>query len=391
MSDKQNKQLVYMDHSATTPVDKRVADVVYETMLRHWGNPSSKYTRGGEAKVILEQARERVAEMLHATPAEVYFMSGGTEADNLALYGVMYRAREKGVSETLVTTAFEHSAVLKTAEFLKKEGFHVVFLPIDKGGFVDLDVLEHELKKGVSLVSVMHVNNEIGTIQPIETIGRLCQDYGSLFHTDAVQSFGKLPIDAGSVHADLLSCSSHKIYGPKGVGALFVRKGLNLRSFARGGGQEKGVRTGTENMPGIAGFGEAVQLCFEEMKTENDRLGKLRDRLWSGLQEKIEGEVLLNGSMENRLGANLNIAFPGLEGESLLMSLDMDGIAVSTGSACSSGSDKPSHVLLALGLDERTAQSSLRLTLGRSTTEEDIAYVIEKLSGHVNRFRAMAF
>ncbi len=384
-------QLIYLDNSATTPVDERVARRVYDAILNEWGNPSSRYAKGREAKDALDEARSNVASLMYAQPEQVFFTSGGTEADNLALIGVMRQAKKDGRGSHLITSQFEHSAVLKAAGFLEEEGFEVTYLPITEDGFVTPDALKQALREDTVLVSVMHINNEIGTIQPITQLASVAHEGGAWFHTDAVQSFGKEEVDVDGMGLDLVSVSSHKIYGPKGVGALYIGRQVKLEPRALGGGQEQGVRTGTENMPGIIGFGEAVRICSVKIHTEQPRLAKLRDRLWEQLQEHVEGEVKLNGSLSNRLGANLNVAFPDVEGESLLLSLDMDGIAVSTGSACSSGSTKPSHVLTSIGLDDQTAQSSLRLTLGRSTTEKDVDFVAQRLAAHVKRFRDMAF
>ncbi len=388
---KEQKKLIYLDHSATTPVDPMVAEVVKTTMLEKWGNPSSLYAKGGEAKLVLENAREQVASLLNAQPENVFFTSGGTEADNLALFGIMRMARENGTGSHLITTQFEHSAIMKTAAKLEKEGFDVTYLSSDHDGFINLQELKDSITDQTALVSIMHINNEIGTIQPIRECAEICREAGVLFHTDAVQSFGKIPVDVGNWPIDLVSVSSHKIYGPKGVGAIYIRSGIAIEPVARGGGQERNIRTGTENMPGIAGFGEAVRICSEKIKTENNHLTDLRNKMLTDIRELVDGIVQVNGSLENRLGANLNLSFPGVEGESLLLALDLDGIAVSTGSACSSGSTKPSHVLTSIGLDDRTAQSSIRITLGRSSNEEDLHFTAERIADHVNRFRAMAF
>ncbi len=386
-----SQKLIYMDHSATTPVDERVAKKVYDAMLEGWGNPSSRYAKGQAAKEAREEARTHVAKLLHAPAECVFFTSGGTEADNLALIGVMQQAKKDGRGNHLITSSFEHSAILKAAAYLEEEGFEVTYLPISADGFVEPDELKKAMRKDTVLVSVMHINNEIGTIQPIKELAAVAHENGAWFHTDAVQSFGKEAIYVKEMGLDLVSVSSHKIYGPKGVGALYYSEAVKLQPRALGGGQEKGIRTGTENMPGIIGFGEAVRLCSELIATEQVEIAKLRDRLWDKLQDILGDGVRLNGNLEHRLGANLNVSFPEVEGESLLLSLDMDGIAVSTGSACSSGSTKPSHVLTAINLDAQTAQSSLRLTLGRSTTEEDVDFVAERLAMHVKRFRDMAF
>ncbi|MBZ0263299.1 cysteine desulfurase [bacterium] len=385
------KRFIYLDHSATTPIDPRVVRKMTEVLTEKWGNPSSLHQKGREAKIVLEEAREKIASMLACNSESITFTSGGTEADNLAVFGVMFHAEKHGKGKHLITSAVEHSAIAKSAAYLEKEGFQITRLPVDSKGFVDPDELRSAIKIDTVLVSIMHVNNEIGTIQPIGEMARICAEREILFHTDAVQSFGKIPLDVSELPIDLVSLSSHKIYGPKGVGAIYIRPGVELLPRTYGGGQEKDIRTGTENLPGIAGFGEAVAICSSEIVTENSRLEILRNQLLKLVMENIEGEVIVNGDLENRLGANLNLSFPAIEGESMLRSLDLDGIAASSGSACSSGSAKPSSVLLALGLDERTAQSSLRLSLGRSTTESDIKYTAERICYHANRLMALAF
>lgn len=388
---KNERPLVYLDHSATTPVDPRVAETVRDTLLNQWGNPSSRYKVGNDAKLVLETARERVAALINADPANVFFTSGGTEADNTTIFGVMRHAKANGRGNHLITTQIEHSAILKSAEKLETEGIRVTYLPVLSSGAVDLDALKNVISDDTVLVSVMHVNNEVGTIQPIEEIASICEAKNAYFHTDAVQSYGKVPIDVKNSGIKLLSASSHKIYGPKGVGFLYIHPDVELDSLVYGGGQEKQVRTGTENMPGIAGFGHAALLCAEEFEKETEELRKLRDDFFLQIKEKVSGEVILNGSMENRLHSNLNLQFPGVEAESLLLALDLDNIAVSTGSACSSGSTSPSHVLLAMGLNEHQAHASIRLSLGRSNTAEGLEYAAERIAYHVNRLREMAW
>ncbi|MDP8205894.1 MAG: cysteine desulfurase family protein [Candidatus Electryonea clarkiae] len=391
MKNKDSKKLIYMDHSATTPVDPRVAEIVSRTMLEQWGNPSSRYAKGNEAKLVLDGARQQVAGLLGADPGAIFFTSGGTEADNMAVIGTMMAAKKSGKGNHLITSDFEHSAISKSAQFLEEQGFRVTKLPVNPEGFVEPDRLIEAIRDDTALVNLMHVNNEIGTIQPISEFGAICRERGILFHTDAVQSFGKIPLDVSTMPLDLVSVSSHKIYGPKGIGALYIREGIEIEPRVYGGGQEDKVRTGTENMPGIAGFGEAVRICNELISTEQIELAELRNLLLESITESVKDDILINGSMESRLGANLNLSFPGIEGESLLLSLDIDGIAASSGSACSSGSTEPSPVLLALGLDKETAQSSIRLTLGRSNTREDILFVAERIGYHVNRLREFAF
>ncbi len=391
MSSREDKHpLVYLDHSATTPVDPDVAEIVKDTMINSWGNPSSKYKKGNDAKLILENAREQVANLLNANPKDIFFTSGGTEADNMAIMGVMAAAKKNNKGNHLIVSSIEHSAVLKTAEVLKAEGFDVTILPVNSNGFIEPETLKEAIKDETVLVSVMHINNEIGTIQPIEEMAKICNEKNVLFHVDAVQSFGKYAIDVKKMGLDLVSVSSHKIYGPKGVGALYVRLGINIEPRARGGGQEKGLRTGTENMPGIVGFGAAAELCSKEMNEDHVRIGELRNSFYNWIKEAVDGKIILNGSAENRFYANLNLQFPDVEAESVLLSLDLDNIAVSTGSACSTGTTKPSHVLTAIGLSEVEAHSSLRLTLGRSNSEDDLRYAAERIGFHVRRLRDMA-
>lgn len=388
---RKNKPFVYLDHSATTPVDPRVADAVHQAMIKGWGNPSSKYSKGSDAKLLLDKARQEVAGLINADPQEIFFTSGGTEADNLAVIGVMEQARKDGRGTHLITTSFEHSAILKAADHLEENGFTVTRLALNADGFITPDVLKAAITSDTVLVSIMHVNNEIGTIQPIRELAAICHESGILFHTDAVQSYGKVPIDVKMMNLDMVSMSSHKIYGPKGVGALYVKSGVPFASRQFGGGQESGVRTGTENMPGIVGFGAASAICAEEISSENQKMSILRNKLLTLIREGVDGEVLVNGSLENRLGANLNLRFPDVEGESLMLALDLDGIACSTGSACSSGSTKPSHVLSSIGLSGPDAHSSLRFTLGRTNDEKQIRYAAERIIHHVNKLRAMLF
>ncbi len=389
-TDERDTMTVYLDHSATTPVDPSVADVVRQTMLENWGNPSSKYKMGNSAKIVLQKAREQVAGLLNATADNLFFTSGGTEADNLAILGTMHLAREQGRGTHFITDAIEHSAVLKAAEELEKDGFTITVLPVTHEGMVDPDSLRSAITDETALVSIMQVNNEIGTIQPLQELVTIAKENGALFHTDAVQGFGKVELDVQTLPVDLVSVSSHKIYGPKGVGALYVREGVELSPRQFGGGQEQGIRTGTENTPGIAGFGAAAELSGSRMNDLATRIGALRNQLLNWIREEVDGDVLVNGSMENRIYINLNLQFPDVEAESLLVALDLDGIAVSTGSACSSGSTKPSHVLTAIGLTDEASHSSLRITLGRSSTEENLRYTARCIGKHVNRLREMA-
>lgn len=378
---------IYLDHSATTPVRKEVAEIMMEYLTEKFGNPSSIHSFGREAKEGLEKAREQVANALHADSREIIFTSGGTEADNLALLGTALQNSPKG--KHIITSAIEHHAVLHACEYLQKNGFRVTLLPVDEDGLVGLEDLRKAISDDTILISIMHANNEVGTIQPIAEIGALAREKGILFHTDAVQSLGKVRIDVDKLNIDLLSGSGHKIYGPKGVGFLYVRKGVRINPLTFGGRQERDFRAGTENIPGIVGLGKALELAEKEMDTEMPRLAQLRDQLIKGLQEKI-AHVKLNGHPNLRIATNVNLSFRFVEGESLLLLLDRQGIAASSGSACTSGSLDPSHVLLAMGLEHEVAHGSVRMTLGRDNTEEDIRYVLEQFPALVNRLREMS-
>ncbi len=378
---------IYMDHSATTPVAPEVLDAMLPYFEEKFGNASSLHSFGLEAKEALESSREKVAKLLGADPEEVIFTSGGTESDNLALKGIAYRNKEKG--KHIITTAIEHPAVLEVCRKLEKEGFEVTYLPVTKDGFVDLASLEEAIRKDTILISVMHANNEIGTIQPLEEIGKVAAEKDIYFHTDAVQTAGKIPANVNHLGVDLLSLSAHKLYGPKGVGALYIRKGTRMESIVQGGGHERGLRSGTENISGIVGLGRAAVLAEETMSAEADRLIKLRDHLAKLVLDKVK-EAWINGSMTKRLPSNLNFGFKYVEGESLLLFLDSKGIAVSTGSACSSHKLEPSHVLRALGLSPEECHGSLRITMGRSNTVEDVDYAGHSIEEAVERFRGIS-
>lgn len=379
---------VYLDHSATTPVDPEVAELMMTYYTEKYGNPSSVHSFGQEAKEGLEIAREQVAALIGAQANEITFTSGGTEADNLALLGSADALRKKG--KHIITSAVEHHAVLETCEYLAKNGFDLTVIPVDEEGFVDPQAVAQAIRPDTILISIMHANNEVGTIQPIAEIGKIAKERGVTFHVDAVQSLGKIPIDVKAMNIDLLTMSSHKIYGPKGVGALYSRKGIKLVPRVYGGGQEKKRRSGTENLPGIVGFGKACELAGKRMEEEEKRLKVLRDKLMDGILERID-YVKVNGPRgDKRLPNNVNVSIQYVEGESLLLSLDMMGIAASSGSACTSGSLDPSHVLLAMGLPHEIAHGSLRFSLGRQNTEEDIDYVLEQLPKIVERLRAMS-
>ncbi len=379
---------IYLDHSATTPVDLEVADLMMTYYTEKYGNPSSVHGFGREAKQALEEARRQVAELIGATPQEIIFTSGGTEADNLAILGTAEAMRKKG--KHLITSAIEHHAVLETCEYLAKNGFELTVIPVDAEGIVSVEDVRKAVRPDTILISVMHANNEVGAIQPIVEIGNLAKELGITFHVDAVQSLGKIPINVKEMNIDLLTVSSHKIYGPKGVGALYIRKGVRIVPLAHGGSQEKRRRSGTENTPGIIGFGKACELIGKRMAEESKLQTKLRDKLMNGIVERIE-YVKVNGPTgEKRLSNNVNVSIRFVEGESLLLSLDMLGIAASSGSACTSGSLDPSHVLLAMGLVHEIAHGSLRFSLGRQNTEEEIDFLLEQLPKIVERLRMMS-
>ncbi|MDD4163329.1 MAG: cysteine desulfurase NifS [Methanothrix sp.] len=378
---------IYMDHSATTPVAPEVLQAMLPFFSDKFGNASSLHSFGLEAKEALEESREKVAKLLGAKPEEIVFTSGGTESDNLALKGIARRNKDKG--KHIITTSVEHPAILETCRKLEKEGFSITYLPVTGDGLVDLTALEAAIRPDTILISVMHANNEIGTIQPIEEIGRLAAEKDIYLHTDAVQSVGKIPTDVNALGVDLLSLSAHKLYGPKGVGALYIRKGTKLENIVQGGGHERGLRSGTENVAGIVGLARAGELCSESMAAEGQRLTELRDRLAGLVLEKVK-DAWINGTMKPRLPGSLNFGFSYVEGESLLLYLDSKGIGVSTGSACSSHKLQPSHVLLSLGLRPEECHGSLRITMGRSNTKEEVDYVAECIVEAVERFRGIS-
>jgi cysteine desulfurase len=378
---------VYMDHAATTYTKQEVLDEMLPYFKEIYGNPSSVHGFGREARKAVDLARERTAAALNASPDEIYFTSGGTEADNWAIKGVAWANKERG--NHIITTSIEHHAVLHTCQYLEKMGFEVTYLPVDSYGLVYPEQVKEAITDKTILISVMFANNEIGTIEPIKEIGQIARERGIYFHTDAVQAVGHIPVDVKEMNIDLLSLSAHKFYGPKGVGALYIRKGVKLHPFIHGGAQERNRRAGTENLPGIVGLGKAIELAVANLEESSKRLTAMRDRLISGVLNTIEN-VRLNGHPTKRLPGNANFSFEFIEGESLLLSLDMKGIAASSGSACTSGSLDPSHVLLAIGLPHEIAHGSLRLTLGDDNTDEDIDYVLEVLPDIVQRLREMS-
>jgi cysteine desulfurase len=378
---------VYLDHAATTPTDPGVVKAMLPYFTEAFGNPSSIHSYGQEAKAASEQARTRVAELIGARSEEIIFTSGGTEADNLALKGVAYANEHRG--KHIITTVVEHHAVLGTAAFLEKQGFTVTYLPVDQYGLVDPQDVRKAVTDKTILISVIHASNEVGTVEPIAEIGLIAGEAGILFHTDAVQTVGHVPLNVDELRVDLLSISAHKLYGPKGVGALYARKGTRLASLLHGGEQEKGRRAGTENTPGIVGFGKAAEIAGKETAGEAERLCRLRDRLISGLLDGIE-QVRLNGHPTSRLPNNVNVSVGFAEGEAVLLNLDLEGICASTGSACSSSSSEPSHVLLALGLPPEQTHCSLRFSLGRANTDQDVDRVLTALPPIVARLRAIS-
>jgi cysteine desulfurase len=377
---------VYLDHAATTPVDPEVAELMAQVLREVPGNPSSIYAEGRRARALVDRARGEVAAAIGADPAEIVFTSGGTEADNLALRGVL-KARE-GEADGIITTAIEHHAVLDTAHDLQAHRqARVTVLPVDRDGRVSAAAVGAAIDGRTAIVSVMHGNNEIGTLEPIQQIGALCNERGITFHSDAVQTVGALEIDVRTLPVDLLSVNAHKFYGPKGVGALYVRRGTRIATVQTGGGQEKGRRTGTENVAGIVGLGAAMRIATAKRATESARQSALRDRLIAGVRARIP-DAILNGHPTERLPNNASFCFRGTQGEALVVSLDLEGFSVSSGSACTSGNTDPSHVLLALGLDREVAQGSLRLTIGRDTTEADVDALVAALPPIVARLRA---
>ncbi len=379
---------VYLDYAATTFTAPEVVSSMAPYFTQSFGNPSSIYSFSESNRKAMASARQQVADVLGATKEEIFFTSGGTEADNWALKGVAWRNRSKG--NHVITTKIEHHAVLHTAQFLQENGFEVTYLDVDSEGKVRLEDLKNAVTDRTILVSVMFANNEIGTLQPIAEIGAFCREKGIVFHTDAVQAVAHVPIDVRAMNIDLLSLSAHKFYGPKGVGALYVRKGVKIDNFMHGGGQERGKRATTENVAGIVGLGAAIELTASRMKEASGRVGKLRDMLIDGVMKTIPHAKLNGAPSGERLPNNSNFSFIGIEGETLLLDLDGAGIYASTGSACSSGSLDPSHVLMAIGLSHEQAHGSLRMTLGEETSEEDIRYVLSVLPGIVERRRAMS-
>jgi len=378
---------IYLDYAATTPAHPEVVQAMVPFFTEGFGNPSSIYACGQEAKKALENSRTSVASLLGARDEEIVFTGGGSEADNYAIKGVAFANEERG--NHIITSKIEHHAVLETCHFLQKRGFEITYLPVDEYGLVSPELLRRAITGKTVLVSIMHANNEVGTIQSLAELSKVAREAGVYFHTDAVQTVGHIPTKVDELGVDMLSLSAHKLYGPKGVGVLYVRKGTRLVPLIHGGGQERGRRSGTENVPGIVGLGKAVEIASREMDEEARRVTALRDKLIKSLLQGIE-YTRLNGHPQQRLPNNVNVSISFVEGESMLLNLDFEGICASTGSACSSGSLEPSHVLLSLGLSHEQAHGSLRLSLGKWTTEEEIDRVLEVLPRIVGKLRAMS-
>ncbi|NLK93746.1 MAG: cysteine desulfurase NifS [Clostridiales bacterium] len=379
---------VYMDYSATTYVKPEVLKEMMPYFTEKFGNPSSFYSISRETSKAIDEARIKVAKALNAEPSEIYFTGGGSEADNWAIKGIASANKNKG--NHIITTKIEHHAILHTCEYLEKNGFDVTYLDVNEEGFIDLEELKNAITDKTILVSVMYANNEIGTLEPIEEIGKICKERKVLFHTDAVQAVGNVPIDVKAQNIDLLSLAGHKIYGPKGIGVLYIRKGVKIHNLIHGGGQERARRAGTENIAGIVGLGKAIELATNNLEEHSKKLSTLRDKLIKGLLEVPYTK--LNGPKDGnkRLPGNVNVCFKFIEGESILLSLDFEGVCASSGSACTSGSLDPSHVLLAIGLPHEIAHGSLRLSLGDSNSEEDVDYVLKVIPPIIERLRNMS-
>lgn len=377
---------IYLDNAATTAVSQPVMEAMLPYYMQVYGNPSSIHSTGRDAKKAVERARRQVASALGCSAQEIYFTAGGSESDNWALKGAAFAHQEKG--KHIITTQIEHHAILHTCQWLETQGWQVTYLPVDADGFVTVQQVENALRPDTVLVSVMAANNEIGTLEPVAEIGALCHERGVLFHTDAVQAVGAIPLDVEALHADMLSLSAHKFHGPKGIGALYIRKGVKIDLLIHGGAQERGHRAGTENLPGIVGLGKAIELAEEGLAENAARMTVLRNRLISGLTAAIPN-MRINGTMDKRLPNNVNVSFAGIEGEAVLLRLDLEGIAASSGSACTAGSLDPSHVLTAIGLTRDEAKGSLRMTLGTDTTQADVDEVVKKLPGIVASLREM--
>lgn len=379
--------MIYLDHSATSPVDPEVFKAMEPYFVNSFGNASTLYSLGREARTAMESSRKMVASLIGAKPEEVIFTSGGTESDNIAIKGIAYKLKDKG--NHIITSNIEHPAVDETCKYLEKNGFEITYLPAREEGIISVSDLENAITDKTILITIMHANNEIGTIQPIKDIGEIARKNKIYFHTDAVQSVGKIPVDVNELNVDLLSLSSHKLYGPKGIGALYIKKGVRLEPILHGGGHEKGIRPGTENIAGIVGLSKACAIAEENLEENFQNLTAIRDEIIRRVLSEIE-QSYLNGHPTKRLPNNINFRFTGIEGESLVLHLDSKGIASSTGSACSSKKLEPSHVLMALGLKEVDAHGSLRLTLGKENSPEEIDYIVTSIKDAVNTLRKLS-
>ena len=380
-------KFIYLDHAATTKCDLEAVQAMLPYFTEHYGNASSIYQLGAQSKKAIQNTRSKIAESLHTDPSEIYFTAGGSESDNWALVATAEAYEPKG--KHIITSKIEHHAILHTCEYLEKKGFHITYVDVDENGIIKLDELKKAIRPDTILISVMFANNEIGTIQPIEEIGRIAKENGILFHTDAVQAYGHVPIDVEELHIDMLSASGHKLNGPKGIGFLYIRKGVKIRSFVHGGAQERGRRAGTENVPGIVGLGVAVEKAFSGMEERIRKETEMRDYLIGRIEKEIP-YCRLNGDRVRRLPGNVNFSFEFIEGESLLIMLDMKKICASSGSACTSGSLDPSHVLLAIGLPHEIAHGFLLLTLDHENTMEEMDYVVDAVREIVEKLRAMS-
>ncbi len=378
---------IYLDHAATTPLDSAVLDTMMPYLREKFGSATTLYSLGRETRDAVEIAREQVADLIGALPEEIYFTSGGTESDNWAVFGVTSAKASKG--KHIITCKIEHHAILEPCHTLEKQGYAVTYLGVDSNGFVNVDELANAINDQTVLITIMHANNEIGTIEPVEEIGRIARERKIHFHTDTVQSVGHIPVRVDEIGCDSLAISAHKIYGPKGIGAMYIRKGARVERFMRGGAQESNKRAGTHNVAGIVGLGKAAEIAKARLSEESEKTIKLRDALITGIESRIK-DVQLNGDRVKRLPNNVNFSFTGVEGESMILLMDMNGICVSSGSACTSGSLDPSHVLMALGLKHEQAHGSLRMTLGNDNTPEQIEKVLDTLPGIIARLREMS-
>ena len=378
---------IYFDNAATTKLDEEVLKEMLPYLKENYGNASSIYKLGRESKKAIEEAREKIAKAINCKPSEIYFTSGGSESDNTAIKGIARAYKKNG--NHIITSKIEHPAVLETCKELQKEGFEITYISVDKNGIINLEELKNAIKENTILITIMFANNEIGTIEPIEEIGKIAKQKNIFFHTDAVQAVGSIEIDVQKLNVDSLSLSGHKIYGPKGIGALYIKTGIKFEKLITGGHQEKAKRAGTENVPAIVGMGKAIELSYYKLKEHNKKIRELRDYYIKQVQEKIP-YIKINGDLEKRLPGNANISFRFIEGEGLLLNLDLKGICASSGSACTSGSLDPSHVLLAIGLPHEIAHGSLRISIGKYNTKEEIDYLIENLVEIVGRLREMS-